>query len=141
METQTPEIDLTCLNYKELAEKLKLDFKTLRSRWKNYPHFFVTPNGWQKPRLESARFDYHEVLNHCKAQSKGLTHDNDTERILSPLQREEREIPGVLQVSRKTAVQSGRDSKGRQTVGTKKEKGDRQGTSKAQRFDVFRRVI
>ncbi len=35
-----------------------------------------------------------------------------------------------------TAVQSGRDSKGRQTVGTKKEKGNRQGTSKAQRFDV-----
>ncbi len=139
MELQPPDIDLTCLNYKELAEKLKLDFKTLRSRWKNYPHFFVTPNGWQKPRLESARFDYHEVLNHCKAQSKGS--NNDTERILSPIRGETREVPGVLQVQRKAAEQSGKHPKGRQAVGAKKEKGNRQGTSKAQRFDVFRRVI
>ena len=77
MPNKAHEYNLECLHYFELADLLGLDERTMRNRWRDYPHFFVTSNGWKRSNLRSARFNYFEVLEYCRKQSDERGNDSD----------------------------------------------------------------
>lgn len=111
--------------------------------WKALPHFFVTPKGWDNPRLESARFDYFEVIAHCKAMSRHEEEAaNGNQCLVPPLSKEGEKVSRVLQIQGKTAVQSSNDEKGRAGMGRAEDQRNRRDAQegKLRNFDVFRRI-
>ena len=102
-----------CLTYKELATELKLAPATVRKHWRTYPHFFVTPTSRLKGRLEGARFDLAEVLNHLKDNSTGGHSCGNQERL-----QQEWHVSRLHQIPRTAVQQSLRNKSRSQSLGS-----------------------
>ena len=129
-----------CLTADEIALMLGLKKKTFYRVWRDLPHFFVTPKGWSNRRLSSARFDYHEVIEHCKNMSRGIEHG--CERAFSGIQGSCREVSGYVPIrGEQKKVQGRQDEERRTRVGRTENGGiqSRKGSSGAakRQFDVL----
>ncbi|MBI9081477.1 MAG: hypothetical protein JEY79_17260 [Pseudodesulfovibrio sp.] len=129
-------IDLTCLAADDIVPMLGMSKKTFYRVWKDLPHYFVTPKGWKNPRLTSARFDYSEVIEHCKGKSREEGYA-DNQHQLSKMARPGRKLESRISVQKATQNQSGTDSKGRPRMGSGRGKTDQHGTDQTRRFNVL----
>ena len=121
------------LTYTELAIALGFAPGTIKNIWRSLPFIPVTPRACEHPNLRGVRFDLDEVLNHLKQRTRrGVQHGYQI--------RQERQLPGLLQVPGKALQQDGEDQSRRQRMGSSAKESTQAGGKPGPDFDVFRRV-
>jgi len=125
---------MECLNHKQLAAALGLSIGTIRNNWKCYPHFFITPKGWEKPNLKAARFDLNKVLDHCQKQSETEVFRN---AMFQGIQQTGGEMGGLLQIQRENIQSCCTNKERRKGMANIKGKGIKKENQEIRDFDVF----
>lgn len=124
-------MDIHCMTYVQLAEYLHISINTMRNKWREYPHYFVTEQSYKTKNLKGARFDLDEVMKALK-QKQG-----EPQNGYQILQRSGRRLCGVFQVPRKAIQQGGEDKSRGQTMGSRGKEKAQSNERFATDFDVF----